>query len=188
MKHPSARSLFEYWDRLRAARAAPERAEIEPAQIGRLLGDLLMLESEGDNRYLIRLAGTRLCALLGQELRNRAFHHLFAASDRAILFGMLAGVAEEATPAVAGVAGETANGRAIDLELLMLPLKHRGRVNTRMLGALLPLEVPYWTGTEPLALLRIRSLRMMRDEEPGTLAGLRRGIMGRLRLVQGGRS
>jgi hypothetical protein len=57
MKHPSARALHAYWDRLRAGRAAPERSEIEPGQIGRLLGDVFLLENSVNPRYSVRLAG-----------------------------------------------------------------------------------------------------------------------------------
>ncbi len=56
-----------------AALARAERAEIEPAAIGRLLGDIFLLENSENPRYAVRLAGTRLCALIGHEMRGRGF-------------------------------------------------------------------------------------------------------------------
>jgi hypothetical protein len=60
-----------------------------------------------------------------------------------------------------------------------------------MLGAIVPLDVPYWTGATPLARLRIRTLRMVirQDQDrSGEFTGLRRPGAARLRLVQGGLS
>lgn len=190
MKHPSARALHAYWDRLRKGRAAPERAEIDPADIGRLLGDIFLLESSENPRYAVRLAGTRLCALIGHELRGRGFGAFFAAEDRATLFGLLEAVADGQLPAIASLTGETEDGRSLDLEMLLLPLRHRGRTHARMLGSIMPLDVPYWTGTAPLARIRIKTIRMIHGFESGTgdFTGLREGISPRLRVVRGGLS
>ncbi len=190
MKHPSVRALHAYWDRLRAGRAAPERAEIEPSQIGRLLGDVFLLENSENPRYAVRLAGTRLCALIGHELRGRSFGAFFAADDRPTLFGLLEGVADGQMPAVASLTGETDDDRSLDLEMILLPLRHRGKTHARMLGGIVPLDVPYWTGTAPIARLRIKSLRMLvsEDADGADFTGLRRPGAARLRVVQGGLS
>ncbi|MBK8008114.1 MAG: PAS domain-containing protein [Rhizobiales bacterium] len=190
MKHPSARALHAYWDRLRKGRAAPERAEIDPAEIGRLLGDIFLLENSDNPRHAVRLAGTRLCALIGHELRGRSFGAFFAAEDRATLFGLLEAVADGQTPAVASLVGETDDNRTVDLEMVLLPLRHRGRTHARMLGSIVPLDVPYWTGTAPLARLRIKTLRMIyaAEREEGDFTGLRVAGSSRLRVVQGGLS
>ncbi len=190
MKHPSARALYAYWDRLRKGRAAPERAEIDPADIGRLLGDIFLLENSESPRQAVRLAGTRLCALIGHEMRGRSFGAFFAADDRATLFGLLEGVADGQLPAVASLIGETDDDRTVELEMLLLPLRHRGRTHARMLGSIVPLDVPYWTGTAPLARLRIRTLRMIHpvESEADDFGALRRPGSARLRLVQGGLS
>lgn len=190
MKHPSARALHAYWDRLRKGRAAPERAEIEPAAIGRLLGDIFLLENSENPRYAVRLAGTRLCALIGHEMRGRGFGAFFAAEDRATLFGLVEAVADGQVPAVASLVGETDDGRNLDLEMLLLPLRHRGRTHARMLGSIVPLDVPYWTGTAPLARLRLKTLRVIHPVAPGTgdFAGQRDTASPRLRVVKGGLS
>lgn len=190
MKHPSSRALHAYWDRLRRGRAAPERSEIDPGEIGRLLGDVFLLENSESPRHAVRLAGTRLCALIGHELRGRSFGAFFATEDRATLFGLLEGVADGQIPAVASLTGETDDGRSIELEMVLVPLRHRGKTHARMLGAIVPLDVPYWTGTEPLARLRIKTLRMIHPEaaELGAGGTLRKAAGARLRLLQGGLS
>ena len=72
MKHAATRMLFSYWDALRGERAAPDRGEIEPGEIRHILADTFILENE-DGPARFRLAGTRLCALFGCELKNAPF-------------------------------------------------------------------------------------------------------------------
>ena len=63
MKNATTRALHDYWDRLRAGRAAPERGDLDPGAIRTLLGDVFLLEMDGQARRTIRLAGTRICSL-----------------------------------------------------------------------------------------------------------------------------
>ena len=73
MKHPSNRELFAYWNERRGERLAPERADIEPAAIRHVLGDTFVIEMCGSESHLFRIAGTRLCALFGRELKAENF-------------------------------------------------------------------------------------------------------------------
>ncbi len=80
MKHPSNRELFDYWNERRGERLAPERAEIEPSAIRHVLGDTFVLEVNGAGNHLFRIAGTRLCALFGRELKTESFLPLWQRS------------------------------------------------------------------------------------------------------------
>ena len=53
-----------------------------------------------------------------------------------------------------------------DLELLILPLAHRGRMDARILGALAPTEMPHWLGAGTLGGLTLGSLRYLGDAVP----------------------
>jgi hypothetical protein len=46
MKHPSNRELFDYWNEQRGSRLAPERDEIDPHAIRRVLADMFILSFE----------------------------------------------------------------------------------------------------------------------------------------------
>jgi hypothetical protein len=72
---------------------------------------------------------------------------------------MTAIVADEAVATVAGVRAGTAQGSQADLELLLLPLYHRGKTHVRLLGLLVPLETPYWIGAEQIATLTLGATR-----------------------------
>ena len=156
MKHSSTRELFAYWDRRRGRRAAPERGEIEPGPIRRVLGDTFILAFDERAGHPFSLAGTRVCALFCRELKSESFLALWAP---AVARQQLAGVADEGIGMVASVRGQTADGGALDLELLLLPLRHGGHAHAGLLGVLAPLTVPYWIGEMPLQGLTLGTFR-----------------------------
>ena len=70
-------------------------------------------------------------------------------------------VMDETAGAVAGLSAQTQNGATVHLELLLLPLRYRGRTHARILGALSPALSPEWLGLDALDSMRMISLRMI---------------------------
>src|SRR5438552_16635655 len=105
MKHSSSRELFAYWDRQRGNRAAPERVDIEPAAIRRVLGDTFILGADDGPDHRFRLAGTRVSPLFGRELKNESFVALFEHSHHSSAREPLAIVAAATRPVVADAGG-----------------------------------------------------------------------------------
>ena len=85
MKLDGTIALFQYWNRLRAGRVAPKRTEIEPADIKTLLADTFILEKDARGEAVFRLAGTRLCASYGRELKGFAFASLWKEKDQRMI-------------------------------------------------------------------------------------------------------
>ena len=77
MKHPSSCEFFAYWDAKRGDARAPDRSEIEPSAVRDLLGDIFVLSYDNDTGYPFRVAGTRISALLGRDLKDSSFSALF---------------------------------------------------------------------------------------------------------------
>jgi hypothetical protein len=161
MKHSSIRELFNYWNERRGRRAAPERGDIEPGEIRGLLADTFILAFDAPTSHPFRIAGTRVCALFGRELKGEPFVDLWAAASQPLVHDLLTVVASEATGAVAGVRAANLEGSSFEFELLALPLYHRGRTNARLLGALVPTNVPAWLGTSALGPLTLGTLRYL---------------------------
>ena len=128
MKQASSRELFGYWVARRGTRTAPERGEIEPSAIRKALGDVFILELDRAAGHPFRLGGTRVCALFGRELKNERFIDLWDAESRAALSDLIDAIADETTGVVASAQGRTAEGWTQDLELVLLPLAHRGEI------------------------------------------------------------
>jgi hypothetical protein len=165
MKHPSNRAVFAYWNERRGHYAAPERSDMEPTEIRRALADTFMLALQVPGDHPFRLAGTRLCALFGRELKGEAFPGLWEPGDQAALRELVRIAAEELVGTVACATGRTAEQETIQLELLLLPLRRRGREIPRLLGVLAPTVVPCWLGVRPLEALALGTWRYLTELE-----------------------
>jgi len=159
VKHTSTRLLFDHWNRQRGERSAPTRSEIDPVAIRHVLGDTFMLAADFIDGIRFRLAGTRVCALFGREIKGERFNALWSEASRAQIANIGNAAVNEAVGAVAGVTGRTEKGAETELELLLLPIGHDGRARVRALGSLAPLAQPYWLGEEPIVELELQTLR-----------------------------
>jgi len=159
MKHKASRELYAYWDQRRGARSAPERAEIEPGAIRGVLSDAFIVALDRAAAHPLRLAGTRICALFGRELKGESFTALWASPSRSVVSSLLAILADECVGTVAGAKAQNTAGEEIDLELLLLPLGARRRSLARAIGVLAPLKVPEWLGQSAVSELTLGSRR-----------------------------
>ena len=140
MKHPSNREFFAYWDAKRGDARAPDRSDIEPGAVRELLGDIFVLSYDGGAGYPFRVAGTRACALLGRDLKDKSFSALFAPESRREIEDIIAVVAEELLGAVAGIAATSRDGSPAHLELLLLPFNTRAHTPISLTGLLAPFD------------------------------------------------
>lgn len=140
MKHPSNREFFAYWDQKRGDGQAPDRTDIEPGAVRGLLGDIFVLSCDASAGYPFRVAGTRVCALLGVDLKDKSFSGLFEPGSRRDIEEIIAAVAEETLAAVAGVTAATPGGSQAHFELLLLPFNTRAHEPVSLTGLLAPFE------------------------------------------------
>jgi hypothetical protein len=167
MKHPSTRAVFEHWNKRRGERPAPERSDIDPTEIRYALGDTFMLADDFVGQSRFRLAGTRVCALFCREVKGEAFADIWHEASRKAMGELMTMVNEENAAAVAGLTTHTEEGAEAELELLLLPLAHRGHARIRALGVLAPTVPPYWLGSKPITGLELATLRHIGPEADG---------------------
>ncbi|WP_159725934.1 PAS domain-containing protein [Methylosinus sp. Ce-a6] len=166
MRHKVNQQLYAYWSRLKGARSAPERSEIDPAEIREALPDSFMIEIDASGRFPMRLCGTRMNALWLDEQKGKSFLDLWSLEDRRTLASVLLTVIDGVAPVVAGVEGRAGDeGDMLELELLLLPLRHFGKTHSRVLGALAPARRPRWLGVAPANPLRLKSFRVIAPSE-----------------------
>jgi hypothetical protein len=139
MKHPANREFFAYWDAQRGNAAAPERSDLAPEAVRHLLGDIFVLSYDAAAGHPFRVAGTRLCALSGRDLKGQSFTALFDPDSRRKIEDLIDIVAEETLATVAGVTARTPAGPA-HLELLLLPFSARLHTPLSLTGLLAPLD------------------------------------------------
>jgi hypothetical protein len=139
MKHPSTQEFFAYWDEQRGENRAPDRGDLKPEAVRDLLGDVFVLACDEADRYPFRVAGTRLCALLGRDLKDRSFPDLFDTGGRREIKDIITAVTEDLLAAIAGITATSDQGTA-HLELLLLPFNHRAHMPLSLTGLLAPFE------------------------------------------------
>lgn len=70
--HPKLRDLYRFWERKRASRALPLRADLDVIELWPWLGNLMLLEVEGDGTdFIYRVYGTTIADYFGRDLTGR---------------------------------------------------------------------------------------------------------------------
>jgi hypothetical protein len=159
MKHPASRELYAYWQVLRGRRPAPQRVEIEPGAIRHVLSETFIVALDRSTGYPFRLAGTRVCALFGRELKGESFLSLWDEASRKAIRDLLNILTSETVGTVAGVTAQSTEGEPLNLELLLLPLSAPRPMLARSIGVLAPMQVPQWIGLRPIRNLTLGSRR-----------------------------
>ena len=202
MKHATSRNLFAYWNRRRGGRAAPDRHDIEPYDLGADLIDtfLIRLERNGDVQY--RFCGSSIAMAYGRDLTNEDFLARWEDADRQSLRQHIDKMIADATGFVAGTVAETASGGFATYELLVLPLLNDGQCD-RAIGCMGRVGGHAPTNRIKCRIINqsLRSVRLLAARDEGATAPLTRDLppppqpdqsvvrkrFGHLVLVQGGR-
>lgn len=166
MKQVATQELFTYWNDVRGARREPERVELDPGAIRGILANTFIIEVDQQMTFPMRIAGTRIGALFSRELKGKPFIDLWNAEARKPVLELISTVLDDRTPALAGVCSEPEYRPVLDLELLLLPLRHFGKTHARLIGSLAPCFIPAWLGlvaSPPLALHSMRIIRRPAD-------------------------
>ena len=195
LRHTASQKLFDYWNELRRGRPAPERSEIEPSDIRAVLGDTFILEVSTRFRTIsFRLAGTRLCAAHGRELKGLGFLALWSEEDNYEVASAVARVYRDSLPTLLSYCAKTSQGRSVDYEAVFLPLATAADGNARILGIATPRSTPYWLGSEALTLNHLCSVRQI-HLQPAQLLQLPAGRdavpnrrFGHLTVLDGGKA
>ncbi len=165
MKQSINQELYNYWSEIKGERSAPDRSEIDPAQISHVLADAFIVEADKESLFPIRLCGARVNALWSAEQKGRSFLELWDQAERHNIKAIFQTLMDGAVPVVAGVRGSTASGcETLDFELLLLPLRHFGKTHSRILGSLAPIDQAFYLGQASLDPLRLSSLRILNEE------------------------
>ena len=117
--------LLAYWRSKLGGRAMPRRADIDPAEIPRLLPHLQLVERV-DGRYRYRLAGTAIVAAYGSELTGKFVDDIIPPARRSIAERHYTMVYEKKRPLF--VRNKYTTTRAIDIvaSRVILPLSEDG--------------------------------------------------------------
>lgn len=162
MKQAASQELFSYWNQIRGSRMEPERAELNPGSIRGVLANTFILEIDPDLHFPMRIVGTRLGSLFTGDLKGQNFIDLWNDDAKESVHELLATVLDDRSPALAGVLSSPAGFPPLELELLLLPLRHFGKTHSRIIGSMAPCFIPSWLGIVRSPGLQITSMRIIR--------------------------
>jgi hypothetical protein len=152
--------LYAYWNRRRGARSAPERNDVDPGAIRGVLADTFVLDFDEGRGFPFRIAGSRANAIFLKELRGLSFLELWRDADRKEIDSILHCAADEAQPFLIGAEARPPGLGAVDIEAILLPLRHHGLTHARVLGAFAAHAAAPWiglVGAGPVALTSLRA-------------------------------
>lgn len=172
MNNPGISELFHYWNRLRDGNPAPDRRQIEPVDIRTWLADTFILENGMRDDVSFRLAGTRVCATFGRELKHFSFYSLFSLNDISMVRRLVQSCFKDKSVSVIRFDGITKEQRVVGFEAIFLPLEGSGQ-SARLFGGLMADDKPYWLGSDPVIESRVTSVRVIDPDRESVFLGNR---------------
>jgi hypothetical protein len=133
---PLLRELYAYWRLKRARRRMPQRRQIDPVEVPRLLPHLVISESiEDGKRFRYRLAGTAVASAMGLNPTGRWVEDVASGSYRDYINELHRSVCRERVPlfAASGFVSPT-RGKTGFARRLALPLSEDDRMVNQILS------------------------------------------------------
>lgn len=134
MSKASIKALKHHWESLREGHLPPFRSEISPRALPDMLDNLFIFERLNAGDIRVRIAGIKLCEMMGREVRGQSPLSFFNKNARGRFSAVLSDVLNRPTVARLGLETSGSNGIISNAEMLLLPLRSDfGDVN-RIIG------------------------------------------------------
>jgi hypothetical protein len=165
-----SRSIYEYWNSIRGDDPIPLRSALRPGPISGILPDLFILQWEDGEDMTFRLAGTRVCTMLGTELGRQPFASVWGECESGYMPELVRRIAESGRPVCLDIRGYRQDYPPLAFEMVLLPVLDGETGARRMLGSLAPVFASAWQLVEPVGDLRLEGIRALdgdhEDVEP----------------------
>ncbi len=138
MRQTAATAILTYWQSIAPESGVPQRTAIEPKALKSYLPDLFILERLDRAVFAFRLAGTRLCARYGRELRDHDFVRLWPLEQHGRILEALNACLQTPGPVKLSGVAATLDNATVTFDVLLMPIADANGVVSRVLGAMLP--------------------------------------------------
>jgi len=132
-RHPVLAELLAHWESLRAGRIAPLRSEIDPRRIENVLAHAFILERTAAGEVRIRIAGMKLCELMGMEIRAMPATALIAPEARKEFADLLSRLFRR--PEILELRLQDSRA-GLEADMMLLPMRSDSGEIARILGCL----------------------------------------------------
>ncbi|HXY98459.1 MAG TPA: PAS domain-containing protein [Stellaceae bacterium] len=137
---------LEYWAGKRGGRSMPQRRDIEPTEIPRLLPNLQLIDVLGD-QFRYRLIGTALVEAFGRDYTGAFVHELFTGPRAGFVCALYRSVCEARRPVFNRNRYHTTRDVDLIANRLYLPLSEDDRSVGMILGAF---SFEFGVGADPV--------------------------------------
>jgi hypothetical protein len=165
MKHRNSHLLAGYWNRLRAGRAVPDQADIDPRTIKRILSYVFILEASDTAGPLYRLAGTSHCDRYGAELKGTSFLARWESRSRSSVTALLRQATHARQPICVSSFASCESGTVVEVETLLAPLTFGGSTPARFIGVSQILGDSSALMGQPITMERFVSAQLVSETE-----------------------
>jgi hypothetical protein len=129
--------LFHYWHGKCQGRVMPARRDIDPIEMKRWLGNLLLVEFPPDPmQYRIRLDGVNLVDFYSGSREGKGVEAMTSEEERRIVLPQYMTVLEQKQPAYYEAQFVTSEGIVTSQRKLLLPLSEDGQRVNMVLGGI----------------------------------------------------
>ena len=136
-RDPELREILNYWDGKRGGRELPSRADIDPLELRRHLGNVILIDVEhAPFRLRYRLIGTRITALMGRDSTGKYYDEIYDPSLLSSIYRSFEWILEHRKPLRTHGEAFYADRNFYEYETLNLPLSSDGAVIDKVLGGL----------------------------------------------------
>lgn len=135
IENAAIRGLFEYWSSKRVGAALPRRADIDPAEIPRLMRNMLIAEIEHDPfRVRYRLVGTKVVEMTGYEFTGRYLDEIALPDDEAPFLECYRLACESACAVQTRAVWRMTPESTVEYDVCFLPLSDDGEKVNRVIS------------------------------------------------------
>lgn len=140
---PLLRQAYDYWDARRGSRPMPARADLDPAEIIRLLPNIILMDVLHDTKpgwpldFRYRLIGTRADAMMNGRYTGKCMSDLAHQQPGSRIWNSLERVATSRQPQVNRVPYVGQHKEFVSVVDMVMPLSDDGGITVNMLFCIL---------------------------------------------------
>ena len=134
MTHSTLQTLRAHWDDICEGDLPPFRSDIAPRTIPGVLDTLFILEQLGPQDTRVRIAGIKICEMMGMEVRGQSPMSFFQDNSRGRFDNILSEVLGQPKIAYLGLDTVDKLGNTGHVEMVLLPLRSDFGDISRIIG------------------------------------------------------
>lgn len=163
--HPSSRTLFRFWEKMRGGNASPRRDELDLREIRHLVPHIFIAEfAPRTQTFKWRLAGTGVCEIYRQELTGTSMLRGWDAFETDVISRFLSSTVNELQPCLLRFRFHTDRNQILGAELAGFPMTAADGTSIHILGGLFPFREAWTLGYSALTHFELAGARSIWTE------------------------